>query len=68
MLPSKQEDSANSNLAAFKRGEGLLWRKIEAKLAPCFAEIEENCSALCVANLKATFADYRSLVQKWWEV
>jgi hypothetical protein len=46
----------------------MLWRKIETKLAPCFNEIEDKCSALCVATMRSTISDYRHLVQKWWEI
>ena len=67
VIPSEQEEES-SNINAFRRAEGLAWRKVENRLGPCLVEIEEKCSALCAASIRGVMGEYRQLVERWWEV
>lgn len=40
MISSEQDEENNSNLNALKRGDGVVWRKIENKLGLCMSQIE----------------------------
>lgn len=59
---SLQEDDIFPSNEYSRRAEGNVWRKLDSRIGTWMVEMEENCSALCVANIKAIINDYRKLL------